>query len=236
MVVDKSLVPRWLWNLVGEKFFGPCKVHGSSRKNEKNVYCLECCASICSHCVPLHASHPLLQVRRYVYHDVVRLADAQKLLDCSLVQPYTTNSAKVVFLKQRPISRLFRGSGNLCATCDRNLQENYVFCSISCKVQHRMARKIRPERQLLPSYDSVRRSRNERGDSGTNGRAETSPLPVSRLNSLWSTTLTVTAEFARKKRSSLDPVLHRPQQCLPIRDIAVFMSRRKGVPHRSPLY
>ena len=27
-----------------------------------------------------------LQIRRYVYHDVIRLQDIQKLIDCSLVQ------------------------------------------------------------------------------------------------------------------------------------------------------
>ncbi|XP_024019627.1 uncharacterized protein LOC112091075 [Morus notabilis] len=82
-------------------------------------------------------------IRRYVYHDVIRLGDAQKLIDCSLVQPYTTNSAKVVFLKQRPIlSRPFRASfGNLCISCDRSLQHPYLFCSLSCKVNHLVALK-----------------------------------------------------------------------------------------------
>ncbi|CAL9074870.1 unnamed protein product [Musa acuminata var. zebrina] len=85
-------------------------------------------------------SHPLLQVRRYVYNDVVRLDDIEKLIDCSYVQPYTINSAKVVFLKPRPQSRPFKGSGNICLTCDRILQEPFHFCSLSCKVDHVLLR------------------------------------------------------------------------------------------------
>jgi len=50
------------------------------------------------------------------------------------MQPYTINSAKVVFLKPRPQSRPFKGSGNVCLTCDRILQEPFHFCCLSCKV------------------------------------------------------------------------------------------------------
>jgi hypothetical protein len=52
------------------------------------------------------------------------------------MQPYTINSAKVIFLKPRPQSRPFKGSGNICLTCDRILQEPFHFCCLSCKVQH----------------------------------------------------------------------------------------------------
>lgn len=49
-------------------------------------------------------------------------------------QPYTINSAKVIFLNQRPQSRSSKGSANICFTCDRILQEPFNFCSLSCKV------------------------------------------------------------------------------------------------------
>ncbi|CAA7405501.1 unnamed protein product [Spirodela intermedia] len=133
--------PPWLGGLLAEEgFFSGCAAHEHRKKNEKNIFCLGCCRSICPHCAasPAHLSHPLLQVRRYVYHDVVRLDDLEKLIDCSYVQPYTINSAKVVFLKQRPQSRPFKGSGNFCWTCDRILQEPFHFCSLSCKVEHVM--------------------------------------------------------------------------------------------------
>lgn len=129
-------LPGWLGGLVEESFFVGCGTHESMKKNEKNIFCLDCCTSICPHCAPSHPSHPLLQVRRYVYNDVVRLDDLEKLIDCSFVQPYTINSAKVIFLKPRPQSRPFKGSGNICLSCDRILQEPFHYCCLTCKVEH----------------------------------------------------------------------------------------------------
>ncbi|KAF7801345.1 tRNA-intron endonuclease [Senna tora] len=131
-----AMKPAWLERLMAETFFGGCGVHQDRRKNEKNVFCLHCCSTICPHCLPSHRSHPLLQVRRYVYHDVVRLGDLEKLIDCSNIQPYTINGAKVIFLNQRPQSRSCKGSANVCCTCDRILQEPFHFCSLACKVDH----------------------------------------------------------------------------------------------------
>ncbi|CAH1436731.1 protein RGF1 INDUCIBLE TRANSCRIPTION FACTOR 1 [Lactuca sativa] len=128
--------PAWLEGLMEESFFGICGVHENKRKNEKNIFCLDCCQSFCPHCLPTHHSHPLLQVRRYVYQDVVRLDDLEKLIDCSFVQPYTINSAKVIFLNQRAQTRSCKGPANSCFTCDRILQEPFHFCSLSCKVDH----------------------------------------------------------------------------------------------------
>ncbi|KAJ1260278.1 hypothetical protein BS78_10G219900 [Paspalum vaginatum] len=130
--------PGWVGGLVEESFFVGCGAHEDRKKNEKNIFCLGCCASICPHCAPAHRRHPLIQVRRYVYNDVVRLDDLERLIDCSFVQPYTINSAKVIFLKPRPQSRPFKGSGNVCLTCDRILQEPFHFCCLSCKVDHVM--------------------------------------------------------------------------------------------------
>lgn len=133
---DMNEKPAWLERLMAETFFGACGVHEDRRKNEKNVFCLHCCLSICPHCLSSHRSHPLLQVRRYVYHDVIRLDDLEKLVDCSNIQPYTINSAKVIFLNQRPQSRTCKGPANACFTCDRILQEPFHFCSLSCKVDY----------------------------------------------------------------------------------------------------
>ncbi|XP_070019329.1 uncharacterized protein [Nicotiana sylvestris] len=138
MVGNGSIsIPKWLEVLLSEKFFNACLVHELERKNEENVFCLDCCFSLCLHCLPSHHCHKLLQIRRYVYQDVLRLKEADKLLDCSFVQSYTTNSAKVVFLNQRPITRQFKNSLNYtCIVCDRSIQRPNLFCSISCKVQH----------------------------------------------------------------------------------------------------
>ncbi|MCD7453051.1 hypothetical protein HAX54_019483 [Datura stramonium] len=103
--------PAWLEGLMAEKFFAGCGVHQNRRKNEKNIFCLHCCQSFCPHCLPSHHSHPLLQVRRYT-QDVIRLDDLEKLIDCSYIQPYTINSAKVIFLNQRAQARSCKASGN----------------------------------------------------------------------------------------------------------------------------
>ncbi|KAL9453081.1 hypothetical protein AB3S75_005773 [Citrus x aurantiifolia] len=136
VMMNMEVKPAWLQGLMGETFFGGCGVHENCRKNEKNIFCLLCCLSICPHCLPSHRSHPLLQVRRYVYHDVVRLGDLEKLIDCAYIQPYTINHAKVIFLNQRPQSRSCKGSANMCFTCDRILQDSFHFCSLSCKVDY----------------------------------------------------------------------------------------------------
>ncbi|KAI3466936.1 hypothetical protein Pfo_023599, partial [Paulownia fortunei] len=114
--------PAWLQGLMAETFFAACGVHQNRRKNHKNIFCLKCCQSFCPHCLPSHhPSHPLLQVRRYVYQDA-----------------YTVNSAKVIFLNRRAQSRCCKsGSGNTsCLTCDTILQDPFNFCSLSCKVDH----------------------------------------------------------------------------------------------------
>lgn len=52
----------WIFFLLSEKFFSPCHLHPHARKNEKNIFCLDCCLTLCPHCLPLHDSHRLLQV------------------------------------------------------------------------------------------------------------------------------------------------------------------------------
>ncbi|KAG8385097.1 hypothetical protein BUALT_Bualt03G0006000 [Buddleja alternifolia] len=135
---ETVMKPAWLQGLMAETFFEACGDHQNSRKNDKNIFCLNCCQSFCPHCLASHhPSHPLLQVRRYVYQDVIRLDDLEKLIDCSYIQPYTINGAKVIFLNQRAQSRSCKGSSsNPCYTCDRILQDPFNFCSLSCKVDH----------------------------------------------------------------------------------------------------
>ncbi|KAF4366620.1 hypothetical protein F8388_004284 [Cannabis sativa] len=86
-------VPEWVEILLGENFFTVCSVHSSitstekiknKNKNRKNFFCLDCCTSLCSHCLSHHNRHSLLQIRRYMYQDVIRITDA-KTLNCSSV-------------------------------------------------------------------------------------------------------------------------------------------------------
>ncbi|XP_034675860.1 uncharacterized protein LOC117906777 [Vitis riparia] len=246
-------IPHWLEILLGEKFFNACVVHECAKKNEKNIFCLDCCTSICPHCLLPHRHHRLLQIRRYVYHDVIRLDDAQELMDCSLVQSYTTNSAKVVFLNQRPMSRPFRGSGNLCYTCERSLQDPYLFCSLACKVHHTMnvkgsATKHLHNFEFLPLPDRARGETFSELDDRQMTPESVLDSPVSLRTSSGSSSTggalscralacTATTEFVKKKRSSVS-VPRSPFRPIfsPASDNAGGINRRKGVPHRSPLH
>ena len=127
------LAPRWLRTLLRTPFFDACAPHADLRKAECNFFCLDCCTAMCPHCLPSHTDHRVLQIRRYVYHEVARQADMAKLMDVSGVQPYVINSARVLFLNERPQPRPGRGGGSECATCGRCLQAGFEYCSVACK-------------------------------------------------------------------------------------------------------
>ncbi|KAL0363757.1 UNVERIFIED_CONTAM: hypothetical protein Scaly_1330900 [Sesamum calycinum] len=69
-----------------------------------------------------------VQVRRYVYQDVIRLEELEKLIDCSYIQPYTINSAKVIFLNQR--SQSCRPCNNKAASSASASAGNSCFFTI----------------------------------------------------------------------------------------------------------
>eukprot|EP00884_Botryococcus_braunii_P001151 jgi/Botrbrau1/11036/Bobra.92_2s0009.1 len=76
-----------------------------------------------------------VQIRRYVYCNVVRSADIQRYIDISGIQNYIVNSTKVVFLESRPQSKTFKpNSTERCRTCRRYLREGCRYCSLHCKV------------------------------------------------------------------------------------------------------
>ncbi|KAK6151676.1 hypothetical protein DH2020_014311 [Rehmannia glutinosa] len=238
--------PAWLEALYVQKFFAPCSIHDTAKKNEKNICCLDCCTSICPHCVLSHRSHRLLQIRRYVYHEVVRLEDLEKLMDCSNIQAYTINAAKVVFIKKRPQNRQFKGSGNYCTSCDRSLQEPFIHCSLGCKVdfvlKHYMDLspflRVCNTLQLSPDFFIPQ----DIGDDETTNETphstivDSSDEPMSSYSgSSGSENMSFSCTgFVRKKRSGLY-VCGRLSNKITEEDMATSMSRRKGVPHRSPL-
>ncbi|KAF3494308.1 hypothetical protein DY000_02056742 [Brassica cretica] len=229
--------PAWLEVLLKEKFFNACLDHQEEKKNEKNILCIDCCLSICPHCLPSHTSHRLLRIRRYMYNDVLRVEDGSKLMDCSLIQPYIVNGSKVVFINERPHPRQFRGSGNFCSTCDRSLQSPYLFCSLSCKISDVIMRQrglsgfLRVCNFLNLTEDVTTSTLEPSGSDGDRG------VDMFLCQALACTAAT---EIVRKKRSSLTTTCRRVTTAVSSANTeapAYFFNRRKNTPpQRAPLY
>ncbi|XP_042385750.1 protein RGF1 INDUCIBLE TRANSCRIPTION FACTOR 1-like [Zingiber officinale] len=199
--------PTWLWPLLRTSFFTHCEVHGDSNKSECNMYCLDCTGdALCSYCLPEHNDHRC--IRRSSYHNVIRVSEVSKLIDISSIQTYTINSAKIVFLNERPQQRAGKGVAAGCATCGRGLLDSFRFCSIGCKLEGmrtdpELTFAIRPK----PRRELTRRSES---DESTSPRRTTSSAPAAGGSSGGSSVSSETTGWRRPT------------------------SRRKGIPHRSP--
>ncbi|CAN0908075.1 Protein RGF1 INDUCIBLE TRANSCRIPTION FACTOR 1 [Linum grandiflorum] len=110
------------------------------------MFCLDCCdttGAFCPYCrADSHEEHTVIQIRKSSYHNVVRMAAMENLLELSGVQPYVINSAQVVFLNERPtknggaVGGMVCGKAvqHLCEICGRSLLDDCRFCSLGCKV------------------------------------------------------------------------------------------------------
>nr|GMD88105.1 uncharacterized protein At3g50808-like [Ipomoea batatas] len=144
-----ALIPPWLEPLLKTaEFFSPCRSHAAAAKNECNLFCLDCCnaAAFCLYCRSAkHKDHRVIQIRRSSYHDVVRISEIERVLDISAVQTYVINSARVLFLNERPQPKNNNsnnnggkggggGASHICEICGRTLLDPFRFCSLGCKL------------------------------------------------------------------------------------------------------
>ncbi|KAL5763173.1 hypothetical protein ACOSP7_019437 [Xanthoceras sorbifolium] len=132
-----GVLPQWLFVMYNTMFFRTCTVHPNTKKNELDRFCIDCLCSLCSNCLSAHIRHKHVKIRRYVYSDVINRHDLCKLFNCSGIQTYHTNKTKVLFLKQRNHhhqQQQINSKDYSCIICDRNLQDNSLYCSIACKV------------------------------------------------------------------------------------------------------
>ncbi|KAJ9181498.1 hypothetical protein P3X46_009623 [Hevea brasiliensis] len=134
--MEKLLVPPWLESLLSAAFFTICRTHGDAARSECNMYCLDCRGdAFCFYCrSSRHRDHQVIQIRRSSYHDVVRVSEIQKVLDISGVQTYVINSARVMFLNERPQPKSGKGVAHICEICGRSLLDPFRFCSLGCKL------------------------------------------------------------------------------------------------------
>ncbi|PWA34874.1 hypothetical protein CTI12_AA614950 [Artemisia annua] len=154
-----------LRTLLEERFFSSCLVHQEAKKNEENSFCMDCCFRLCFHCLPYHKHHSIMQIRRYMYNDVLRYKDAHKIFDCSFIQDlihvlrmmdvrlllfvqaswfwltlmmsYSTNGEKVVLLRPKQCLALtMRDSRCTCLVCNQHIKPSFVYCSLVCKLSN----------------------------------------------------------------------------------------------------
>ncbi|CAN0916530.1 Protein RGF1 INDUCIBLE TRANSCRIPTION FACTOR 1 [Linum grandiflorum] len=102
------------------------------------MFCLDCCdaaGAFCPYCRSAsHEDHTVVQIRKSSYHNAVRVAAMENLLELSDVQSYIINSAQVAFLNERPMKVSGKAVQHLCEVCGRSLLDDCRFCSLGCKV------------------------------------------------------------------------------------------------------
>ncbi|TMW83623.1 hypothetical protein EJD97_001172 [Solanum chilense] len=211
---DDNRWPPWLKPLLKERFFVQCKLHADSHKSECNMYCLQCNnAPLCSVCLAHHRDHPVIQIRRSSYHDVIRVNEIQKYLDISSVQTYIINSAKVVFLNERPQPRPGKGVTNTCEVCERSLLDSFKFCSLGCKI-------------VGTSSNFVKKKKKPK-NSPEKKRSPAAVVAASEFDDSYSSSSS--SHGRRNKIQSFTPSTPPPTSAN-----YKTAKRRKGIPHRAP--
>lgn len=228
---NEDFGPPWLKPLLKATFFIPCEFHGVSNKSECNMYCLDCTGrALCTYCLSHHKDHHVVQIRRSSYHNVIRVSEVSKFIDISCVQTYIINSAKIVFLNERPQPRPGKGVTNTCEICCRSLLDSFRFCSLGCKLGGMKRGDPELTFALRPRLgrDSFNGSESDESSTPTKLRKTAAfnrsllELPSHHDGGKWS------EDDGGNASSSISPATP------PIVSYRTF--RRKGIPHRSPAF
>ncbi|XP_030522169.1 protein RGF1 INDUCIBLE TRANSCRIPTION FACTOR 1-like [Rhodamnia argentea] len=206
-------VPQWVEPLLCTTFFTTCSTHRDAARSECNMYCLDCNGgdAICFYChSSRHKDHQVLQIRRSSYHDVVRASEIQKVLDISGVQTYVINSARVIFLNERPQPKSGNRIAHACEVCRRSLLDPFRFCSLGCKIAGMKGNGDDPRNFAVEA----------KNDEQTIGKVREGK----------SSRRVLTREREESHESSRRDKY--PPKSLPL--IPSSARRRKGIPHRAP--
>ncbi|KAJ0026174.1 hypothetical protein Pint_09146 [Pistacia integerrima] len=234
-IEDYDMGPPWLKPMMRANYFIPCAVHGDSNKSECNMFCLDCMGNaLCSYCLINHKDHRVVQIRRSSYHNVVRVNEIQKYIDISCVQTYIINSAKIVFLNERPQPRPGKGVTNTCEICCRSLLDSFRFCSLGCKLGG--IERGDPDLTFI-----LRAKHNKDGFHGSESDESSTPKKIRRspmFNRLMEG-LTIYSdsqqnEGGERSCSSGDEATTKLSPTTPPIYNHSNARRRKGIPHRAP--
>ena len=165
---------------------------------------------------------------------MIRVSEIQKVLDITGVQTYIINSARVVFLNERPQPRPGKGVTNTCEVCERSLLDSFRFCSLGCKVINPINPSINPNPPPPSSHnvDSelqiVGTSKNFHKKNRQSPATASSDSEESYSNSNSNSS----SHGGRKKNNDQS---FSPSTPPPTAVNYRSAKRRKGIPHRAPM-